>query len=47
MSAVFHELIVWACAEGLDPARVLQEYLAEKDSCVTYAEAQHLVCLHG
>ena len=35
----------WAKAEGLDPADAIRDYLAEKDSRVSLAEARRLLAL--
>jgi hypothetical protein len=45
MTATLLQIARWAEAENLDPAAAIQEYLAEKDSRVSLAEARRLLAL--
>jgi hypothetical protein len=45
MTATLLQIARWAAAESLDPVAAIQEYLAEKDSRVSLAEAKHLLAL--
>jgi hypothetical protein len=43
MNKAIAEIIEYAKAEGLDPAELVRDYLCEKDSRVSLAEARRIV----
>jgi hypothetical protein len=45
MTATLLTIARWAEAENLDPVVAIQEYLAEKDSRVSQADARRLLTL--
>ena len=45
MTTTLLKISRWAKAEGLDPADAIRDYLAEKDSRVSLAEARRLLAL--
>ena len=45
MAATLLQIARWAAAENLDPAVAVRDYLAEKDSRITLAEARRLIAL--
>ena len=45
MTSTLLQISRWAEAENLDPADAIRDYLAEKDSRVSLAEARRLLAL--
>ena len=45
MTSTLLQISRWAETEGLDPVDAIRDYLAEKDSRVSLAEAKHLLAL--